>query len=100
MKRKIKIVLWIGLLLICFLFVSYFLLAFYYRQGFALNTWINGVYCTGKSVEEVNSELLSKVEAPIVIVKDNKGREYRIHLADAGYQAEYLVPLQNFRQEP
>lgn len=99
MKRKIGIVLLIILLLVFFLLAGYFLLAFYYRQGFTLNTWINGVYCTGKSVEEVNSELLSKVEAPIVIITDNEGTEYEINLEDVGYQVDYLTSLQQFRED-
>ena len=35
-------------------------IAFYYMDGFSLGTWINGVYCTGKSVEEANAELLAQ----------------------------------------
>lgn len=27
---------------------SYFLISSYYRDSFMINTWINGVYCTGK----------------------------------------------------
>ena len=99
MKRKIRIVLLISLFLVLLLFLGYFLLAYYYRQGFSLNTWINGVYCTGKSVEEVNSELLSKVEAPIIRIIDEKGREYEINLSKTGYQADFLVTLQQFKQK-
>lgn len=36
---------------------AYLGIAFYYMDGFSFGTWINGVYCTGKSVEEVNAEL-------------------------------------------
>lgn len=99
MKRKIRIVLLISLFLVLFLFLGYFLLAYYYRQGFSINTWINGVYCTGKSVEEVNSELLSKVDAPIIHITDEKGRDYEINLSKTGYQADFLVALQQFKQE-
>ena len=80
MKKIIRNTLFGIFVLLVLLFAGYFLLACYYHQGFSLNTWINGVYCTGKSVEEVNSELLSKVEAPIVIMKDKSGREYNICL--------------------
>ena len=99
MKRKIRIVLFIRLFLVFFLFLGYLILSYYYRQGFSLNTWINGVYCTGKSVEEVNSELLSKVEAPIIHITDEKGRDYEINLSKTGYQADFLVALQQFKQE-
>ena len=34
-------------------------LTLYYRSNFPVNTWINGVYCTGKSIEQVNEELVS-----------------------------------------
>lgn len=37
-------------------------IAYYYMDGFSFGTWINGVYCTGKSVEEVNAELLSRLQ--------------------------------------
>ena len=40
---------------------AYLGIAFYYMDGFSLGTWINGVYCTGKSVEEVNEELISRL---------------------------------------
>lgn len=35
-------------------------IAYYYMSGFSFGTWINGVYCTGKSVKEVNQELLAE----------------------------------------
>ena len=99
MKKIIRIVLFGIFILLMLLFAGYLLLAYYYRQGFALNTWINGVYCTGKSVEEVNSELLSKVEAPIVIMKDKSGREYEIRLEEVDYKVDYLTPLQKYMQD-
>lgn len=99
-KRKIKKFLLINIVAVCFvLFAGYFLLAFYYRQGFAVNTWINGVYCTGRSVEEVNSELLSQVEAPIVIITDRDGNVYEISLTDADYQEDYLTTLHRFMRD-
>ncbi len=37
--------------------VIYLLLGFYYSGSFAYGTWINNVYCTGKTVKEANMEL-------------------------------------------
>ena len=37
-------------------------LTLYYRNNFPVNTWINGVYCTGKSIEQVNEELAGAQE--------------------------------------
>ena len=54
-----------------------------------MGTWINGVYCTGKTVEEVNSELLLRTEAPNIVIVDREGTEYTISLAEADYQADY-----------
>lgn len=98
MKRKINGFLLICLFLVLFVIIGYFLLAFYYRQGFAVNTWINGVYCTGRTVEEVNSELLTQVEAPIVIVTDREGSQHEISLAEADYQEDYLSQLHSFME--
>ena len=48
----------IGILVIIISVLCMYLgLAFYYRDGFSYNTWINGVYCTGKTLDEVNEEL-------------------------------------------
>jgi hypothetical protein len=45
-----------------FFAIIYIGLAKYYENGFSFNTWINGVYCTGKSVEEINDELKGEYE--------------------------------------
>lgn len=96
-KRKLVLLtILIGML---FMFLGYFLLAFYYRTGFSLNTWINGIYCTGKSVEEVNSELLLQTKAPMIQVTDKEGKTYNIDLKDAGYEADYLTALKRYMEE-
>ncbi len=99
MKKTAKALLLICLLLLLLLFIGYFLLAYYYRGGFSLNTWINGVYCTGKTVEEVNAELLAKMEAPIVIITDRNGDKYYIDMANAGYQEDYIQSLNSYLEE-
>ena len=52
---------------------TYIGLAEYYRNGFSFNTWINGVYCTGKSVEEINDELKGEYETRSIEVIDPDG---------------------------
>ncbi len=91
-------------LLICFGIIiavlsGYFVLAFYYKDGFCLNTWINGVYCTGKTVEEVNAELLAKVEAPVIMITDRKGDTYSMDLSDMGYEADFVPALNQYMEE-
>lgn len=99
MKRTTKRVIFAVLMVLLLLLTVYFVLAFYYREGFSLNTWINGVYCTGKTVEEVNSELLSRTEAPNIVITDKTGKTYTISLADAEYLADYSNALERYRQE-
>lgn len=71
----------------------YGLLTWYYREEFTVNTWINHVYCTGKSIEEVNSELLSMTKAPSVAIKDIDGKIWELDLADVGYTMDYKSAL-------
>ena len=94
MKRRIKAFLLFVLILSAFALTGYLTLAFYYRESFVLNTWINGVYCTGKSVEEVNSELLSLTEAPIIAVIDKDGKTYFLDLGKAGFSMDYRESLE------
>lgn len=81
---------------------GFLLLELYYRDNFPVNTWINGVYCTGKSVEEVNQELSARAEAPVVRILDEEGNTWLIDITETGYVADYTEPLENFirRQNP
>lgn len=99
MKKKTKVVLLLCLLILLPIILGYCLLAFYYREGFCLNTWINDVYCTGKTVEEVNAELLQQVEAPIVVITDKKGESYSIDMASVDYRTDYLTALKQYMEE-
>ncbi len=98
MKRGIKRVFFILLLILIALFLSYFLIAYYYRDGFYVNTWINGVYCTGKTVEEVNTELKSGMKAPVITVTDIRGDSFSLHLEELGYDGDYLSALTRFKE--
>lgn len=40
------------------LMATYLGLAVYYHNAFTYGTWINGIYCTGRSIQEVNDELV------------------------------------------
>jgi len=44
--------------------LGYVGLAQYYKNTFSANTWINGVYCTGYSVQEISSALSEQTEVP------------------------------------
>lgn len=96
--------------IICFfifllmVFVAYFLLAYYYQSGFRLNTWINGVYCTGKTVEEVNAELMTEViEPPVIVISTNSGRDADydnvIDLGEMDFWCDYIPVLNEIMKE-
>lgn len=64
-EKKIRCIIVLFLLLFS---GAYLGIACYYMDGFSFGTWINGVYCTGKSVEEVNAELLAQTSVPELTV--------------------------------
>ena len=67
--RALLLFLGCGLFLILAGFLA---LGMYYRNNFPVNTWINGVYCTGKTVEEVNRELAAQTQLPVLTLQDRK----------------------------
>ena len=90
------------LFIVVFLLVAcggYFGMSAYYREVFPAHTWINGVYCTGRTVAEVNEELLRDVKAPVVTITDKDGNSAQIDLALAGYQEDYFSSLTDFFAE-
>lgn len=73
----------------------YFGLVFYYENVFMMNTWVNDVYCTGKTVEEVNRELLQKAEVPFLYITDRTGNVYEISPEEMGMKLDYEEYLQS-----
>ncbi len=91
--KLISLILFI-LLVICS--VIYLLVAYFYQNVFMVNTWINGVYCTGKTVEEVNTELLLDAKAPFLTITGNDGDTVVISLEDASYKEDYTKSLKQY----
>ncbi len=98
------------MLFLLLIFAGYFAMGYYYRGGFVANTWINGIYCTGKTVEEVNAELMEGATVPeTVLVSVSKrgsagsdGAMWQLSLADIDYSLDYTLSLEAFlaRQNP
>ncbi len=97
MRRKRMAILSGAGILLLLVMVGYLLMAGYYKNSFGPNTWINGVYCTGKTVEEVNSELLSQMKAPILVVTDKYGNSYELATEDADYTEDYSGLLASYQ---
>lgn len=77
-------------------FAMYLGLSHYYSNGFSYNTWINGVYCTGKSLNEVNEELLKAHHYEGLTITDSSGRSYTIHPEDVDFTVDYTTNLKAY----
>lgn len=102
-----RIVTCIGItFIICSFLLSavYIGLAEYYKEGFSYGTWINGIYCTGKTVEEVNRELLKDCvyEGLDILPKEGEGQSCRIAAEAIGFTFDFEEALQSYldRQNP
>lgn len=71
-------------------------LGMYYRNNFPVNTWINGIYCTGKTIEEVNKELIEQTELPDISVLDRNGTVWIIPAEDIELKPDYSTSLKKF----
>lgn len=84
------------LILLLLSIVIYLLIAYFYKEVFMVNTWINNVYCTGKTVEEVNTELLYETEAPFLTITNSAGETAQINMAHASYKEDYTQGLKSY----
>lgn len=81
------------------LLASYLLLTAYYQNRFGFGIWINGEYCTGKSVAEVNSLLLENAALPKIQITEPDGSIECISLENVECQMDYTAHLQEFLKE-
>lgn len=93
-----KVLITVGILFLASC-MAYLILVKYYGSSFLPNVWINGVYCTGKTVEEVNSELLLTAEAPSVVITDKDGREWKLTGDEISYAMDFSGELKDCLKE-
>ncbi len=77
-------------------------LTLYYRNNFPVNTWINGVYCTGKSIEQVNEELVSAQEvsaSSVITIVDAEGADWEINMLAADIRPDYRDALRVYLKQ-
>lgn len=99
MKRVVRfliVFLLVGLFMAGAVFVA---LAMYYRDNFPVNTWINGVYCTGRTVEEINRELAERQVKSVVTVVDAEGAHWELDMGAAGILPDYTEQLKAYLQD-
>ena len=90
-------------IILCIILVSlmgtYIGLAVYYHNAFAYGTWINDVYCTGRSIEEVNNDLVSNFKYAGITVYDKDGNSYEITTEQIDYQYDFVKALEIYRKQ-
>lgn len=93
MAKSWKRFLFLMLTGLLFFLVGYLGLGFLYSGHFTNGTWINGVYCTGKSVEEVNEILIQQTKLPNFVLKDDNEKMYEISLEEVSCAIDYTSQL-------
>lgn len=100
MKKTGKPVKWLVLIIpVNILLALYLIMTFYYNDTFFIGTWINGVYCTGKSVEEVNELLKEQISPGEIHVIDLYGNKESLSLEQVECQVNYTIELQKLLQK-
>ena len=98
MKKFLKIIV-VSILIICLLLgLGYLGLSVYYENGFSFQTYINGIYCTGKSVEAVNQELNDAFEYSGLTVVTKQGT-FSIDTEKIEYSYDYREPLNHYLKQ-
>ncbi len=95
---KSKLLKFIGVLaiLIVLALAGYLSLLRYYQNKIPYGTWINDVYCTGKTYSEAAELLLLESEyIPEVLVVDVYGNSYKFVLPKDAYELSYREGLED-----
>ena len=98
MKKWIKILSVLLMTVIVVPGLIYLGLAIYYQDSFMYGTWINGIYCTGKTVDEVNQELISQQNNEDFYVVTPHDVE-TINPEEFSFQYDYTNSLELYRKK-
>ncbi|MCD8327381.1 MAG: hypothetical protein LUC90_12130 [Lachnospiraceae bacterium] len=74
--------------------LGYRLLLQHYGKTFPYGTWINGIYCTGLSVEDVNLLLCRQEYDAVITIVDEDGAEYALDYNDYVTGIDYTEALE------
>ncbi|MDE6128218.1 MAG: hypothetical protein K2G16_03395, partial [Lachnospiraceae bacterium] len=87
---------------ICLGSVLYIVIGFCYQGRFAPGTFINGIYCTGKTAEEVNKELKEMYPCDSLLVQGDEGIQFVISYEEITVNIDYISQLRKLqsRQNP
>lgn len=96
MKKIIRILFLIPLCGLLVLLTGFLALGLYYRNHFPVNTWINDIYCTGKTIEQVNEELVRNTALPEILLTDSQGQEWKLDAGKIGLLPDYTAGLRQY----
>ena len=88
----------LGIILVS-LMGTYIGLAIYYHNAFAYGTWINNVYCTGRSIEEVNADLVQDFTYDGLTVVDKDGNSCQIAAEEIDYRFDFIKALEIYQKQ-
>lgn len=72
---------------------GYVFLAVYYAKGYSLGTYINGIYCTGKTPKEVNALLREETDLRELNVYVSEEEREILDLSGISHEADYMPQL-------
>lgn len=104
-KHKKLLVLFSFMTVIMVVTAAYFAIGLYFGDNFYPGTYVNGVYCTGKSVEEINTELKTLYreehfqDGEILLIKDSSGVRYEIELMNILFDIDYSGQLNALKEK-
>lgn len=77
----------------------YIVLALYYAGGYSLGTYVNGVYCTGKNIEEINDLLRQQDTNEQVTIAVSDTETEVLELDQTHFQVDYTDALKEIREK-
>ncbi len=98
MKKWIKRCFLLLTILIILPGLIYLGLAIYYQDSFMYGTWINGIYCTGKTVQEAAKELEDEFEYEVVYVVTPQQVEV-LETASLNVRYDFESTLEEYRRK-
>ena len=93
MAKSCKRFLLLLLVVTFFALIGYLGLSLFYNGRYANGTWINGIYCTGKTAQQVNELLIKQTQIQDFVIIDDTGKTYEISLQEVSCIIDYTSQL-------
>lgn len=100
MKKKIGIIVAIFFFTpVVLALIIYLFLTAYYANSFVFGVFVNGVYATGKTPEEVNEYLMDMRQETELVIQDKFGEASTLSFEEIGYTYSYMEPLKELQKK-